>query len=523
MGEEIIKIGNKIVGIDEKITPENEEYVYAYLMEVLTGGLYPNKFDVIREYVQNGYDAIIEWNKQSGYVDDENPILIDIDKPSITIHDRGTGMSLEKINQYRYIGYSQKEMGKTVGFQGIGKLAGITAANKLIVTTSPFGINEKYRLVFDAAKMLERIRDSREDRENITIKKIISDYTDISTEDEDKDEHYTFVELYHIKEDSYSLFNKTNMIDYLGRTVSVPFNPHFKYANEIEEKLRKYVNDYDWIKLLVDGGQVFKQYINDIKPPEFLPVFGEKGIVAYTWYCQNIVGEALKPRNEAGIVYRCKNFRVGDHYLPRNTIWKTSDHLAFHFFGEIHVCDTNVLPTAGRDDFKQNKARKILYEKCGLISQSLNQAARAESAQRKAYDYIEKGDELIKEIENEIENEKIPKELVDKRISELFRASEDIKKRIKKIPPKDESAKIKGRDVILKSEKLLKEIKKPTTYNDKKRTYEITEKLSLSSESSELYNIIVRTLKDFFIEDVESFERVLKKIHSTLEREFKKE
>ena len=51
--ENKIQIGDKVVGLDEKITTENEEYVYGYLMEVLTGGLYPNKFDVIREYVQN--------------------------------------------------------------------------------------------------------------------------------------------------------------------------------------------------------------------------------------------------------------------------------------------------------------------------------------------------------------------------------------------------------------------------------------------------------------------------------------
>ncbi len=84
MGEGKIQIGTKVVGLDEKITPQNEEYVYGYLMEVLTGGLYPNKFDVIREYVQNSYDAVIEWKKQSGYAE-ENPVRIDISNPSITI------------------------------------------------------------------------------------------------------------------------------------------------------------------------------------------------------------------------------------------------------------------------------------------------------------------------------------------------------------------------------------------------------------------------------------------------------
>lgn len=38
MGEEKIQIGTKVVGLDEKLTPENEDYVYGYLMEILTGG-----------------------------------------------------------------------------------------------------------------------------------------------------------------------------------------------------------------------------------------------------------------------------------------------------------------------------------------------------------------------------------------------------------------------------------------------------------------------------------------------------
>jgi hypothetical protein len=42
------------------IEPE-EEYAYGFIIEVLTSGLYPDVFHVIREYVQNSFDAIIAW------------------------------------------------------------------------------------------------------------------------------------------------------------------------------------------------------------------------------------------------------------------------------------------------------------------------------------------------------------------------------------------------------------------------------------------------------------------------------
>ena len=221
MGDVKIKIKNKIIAIDEELTPKTEEYVYGYLMEVLTGGLYPNKFDVIREYVQNSYDAIIEFLHEYGDIADAS-IKIEIDYPSITIFDTGTGMSKNKINEYRFIGYSEKKMGKSVGFQGIGKLAGVTVAEKLIVTSSPYGVAEKYKLEFDAGKMLERVSKLREESKNITIKQLILEHTDISTSEEKEDEHYTFVELHGIKDEFKELFEREIICQYLSRTVPVP-------------------------------------------------------------------------------------------------------------------------------------------------------------------------------------------------------------------------------------------------------------------------------------------------------------
>lgn len=522
MAEVKIKLGKETVGLEEKLTPEKEEYVYGYLIEVLTGGLYPNKFDVIREYVQNSFDAVIEWQNGQG-VNEEDPISIDIDKPvSITIFDKGTGMDLENIKKYRYIGYSEKKMGSTVGYQGIGKLAGITAANKLIVTTSPYGLPEKYRLEFDAKNMLESVKGFREERKNITIKELISKYTDITTETEDEKAHYTFIELHEIKSDCDELFKEEKLTDYLANTVSLPFNPDFKYAEQIEENLKTFVHDYEWVDIKVNGKKIFKPYRNDIKPPGFLPVYDEKNRqIAHLWYCQNKVGSQLAPREKAGIIYRCKNFRIGDNFLPRNTIWKNSDHLAFHFTGEIHICDSNILPTASRDDFKHSKSRDSLYRNAVIISTTLNKLARTESKERKAYDYIKNGNSLVEKIQKEIEEKKIPTELMEDKFSELIVAKKNIMKRIDDLPSNDRIARKNAILVAGKLNEIANIVKIPENGSKHQKTYDITDKLSLSTESSKVYNVTISVLKDFFIDDPESFERILKKIHSKLEREFK--
>jgi len=45
--------------LPDDIILQKEELSYGSILEVLTSGLYPNKNHVLREYVQNSYDAIL--------------------------------------------------------------------------------------------------------------------------------------------------------------------------------------------------------------------------------------------------------------------------------------------------------------------------------------------------------------------------------------------------------------------------------------------------------------------------------
>src|SRR5216683_3742897 len=74
------------------IKPE-EEYAYGFIIEVLTSGLYPDVFHVIREYVQNSFDAIIAWRRMIGDSQAGN-VQITIDTPPIFVFDDATGMDL---------------------------------------------------------------------------------------------------------------------------------------------------------------------------------------------------------------------------------------------------------------------------------------------------------------------------------------------------------------------------------------------------------------------------------------------
>jgi hypothetical protein len=143
--------------------------------------------------VQNSFDAIIAWRWMIGDAQ-AGIVQITIDTPSIFIFDDGTGMDRKKVREYRYVGYSNKSMGTSAGFRGIGKLSGISVAEKLILTTSPFGVAERYKLVFDAKTTLDHILDLKQQGQNIALNELIQKYTTLDKK-EDIDQHYTLIEL----------------------------------------------------------------------------------------------------------------------------------------------------------------------------------------------------------------------------------------------------------------------------------------------------------------------------------------
>src|SRR5208337_3513323 len=93
----------------------DERFAYGSILEALSRGLYPDKRHVLREFVQNAYDSIFELRKHDSKAE-VRPIHVKIQPPSIFIADHGSGMSRSEVQQYRYLGYSQKQRGKHAGF-----------------------------------------------------------------------------------------------------------------------------------------------------------------------------------------------------------------------------------------------------------------------------------------------------------------------------------------------------------------------------------------------------------------------
>ncbi|MBI5056480.1 MAG: ATP-binding protein [Nitrospirae bacterium] len=502
------------------IIKPKEEFAYGHIIKALAGGLYPNKFHVIREYIQNAFDAVVNWKSVSR--DKNVAITVNIQKPSIVIHDNGTGMDRHTLNEYRKVGFSKKIIGESVGFRGIGKLAGISVAKKLIVISSPFGVAEKYILEFDAESMLKEIDELKKKRANIPLSELIEKHTRLMSDVEEKDKHYTMVELHEIKNDSKILFDKNKLVDYISKNAPVPFDPKFTFAGDIEDGIRKFVDDYDCIELTVDGEKIYKPFADDLKPPQFIPVPDSKNktkYLAFCWYCEHKDKGQVKPTEISGLVYRYKNFAVGDNYLTRTTIWKTSTHLAFYFIGEIYIIDSTIVPTSQRDDFEQSTVRDGFYKDAEVISNELNVLARESSNVRRAEEYVKKGVEVISSIEADIKKrDPALKDLSVQKIAKLVNVIDNIAKRKKNIPQKDKKTKLLADQVIKEAKKLLKEVEEVS--KPEKSEFDIVKNLKMETQAEQVYSTAVRTLKDFFVDEPEVLEKVLKAFQQNLLKVF---
>ena len=509
----------------DEIVLQKEEYSYGFIIEVLTSGLYPNKYHVLREYIQNSYDAIKTWRKQTG-TPKYGKIQIKIANPSITIYDDGVGMDWEKINQYRYVGYSEKKTGEGVGFRGIGKLSGISVADKLIITTSPAGVGKRYQLVFNADAMLAHIMLLKLKGENISLNDLIKTHTSLSQFEEDPDIHYTMVELYNIKSDSMLLMDEAQVIDYLGMTVPVDFDPNFQYGQIIDEWLRKYVSDYDTVQISLDGKSIYKPYIPELNYPQKNFVYayddddtqasnsGAGEPLAFYWYCEHATKGQFLDKKKRGMFYRVKNFTVGTNQLPRISLWNTTPERAYYFWGEIHICDPEMIPSSDRENFEQNNARERFYQYGAQISKTLNTLAGGSSAKRKAKEFIERAEELILTIQNEAQEGKIPTEIKFSKMYNIKNAVVSVENRLKDAP-KDYQE--RGEKIIESGNALIENLEKESFPSDaSKLVYDIREEINLGGEASKVYEIIIQCIDEELRDNPNLFERLIKKIHTAL-------
>jgi hypothetical protein len=480
----------------------SQRFAYGSVLEALSRGLYPDKRHILREFVQNSYDSIYELRKRHPK-QLVQPIQVKIQPPSIFVADHGFGMSQAEVRRYRYLGYSRKERTKHAGFRGIGKYSALALAQRIIVDTSPLGSDKRYQVIIHADRMI----DEAEQGKNRPLEEILQKYTEFSQGPAKEDDHYTFVELHGLSKEASALFEVADIEAYLSRTAPVPVDPEFRYSKQIQQRLRENIPDFLAVDLTVNGNRVYKPYFIDCQEPEFETVLyrdAESDLLAYCWYCQHSEKGQYDPKSRAGLVFRVKNIAVGDGQLSRQMLWNRTPERAFYFFGEIHVLDSNVVPSADRTVFEDNSARQNLAERCLRISSNLNRKAGEESAVRRFDEALDEAVTSISYREKQVNEGNLPLELKDDIVSEIRNIQNDVQKRLR--GPKTKKTMNRANRVLGRTRRLLQRLRQAGFLD-------LSAELKFNSKLRAFYECVVAVLREEFDKDPERLESVIRKIH----------
>jgi hypothetical protein len=349
--------------IEDKFTIND---IGAQLLENLARGIY-NHEAVLREYVQNACDAYA----QLGGPQEHELIRISIeDEETIAIQDNGIGMNLTDIKNCKKIAVSPKsEIQGMTGFRGIGIWAGFQACNQLEVITTKANDKKRYRLQIDFADILKHVND------NINIGDLLNGRFRIEADETRKEEHYTRVRLVGLQGD-YSILNQREEIERIvSQILPCKVDPKFEYADKIAEFYNE-LDSFQEYSILVEGGEVFKQFPSDLDEPSFvsLELPGEE--YGRAWYCMSAKQKkeslpAPTPsdlKRNRSFRLRIRNFGVGGvgiysdedasglGILTKVNL-RSSAHLNWHV-GEIHVTNVDVRPDTPRSALELDTASR---------------------------------------------------------------------------------------------------------------------------------------------------------------------
>lgn len=504
-----------------------ERFAYGSLLETVSQGLYHYRMHILREFVQNGYDALADLRKQQPNAT-LAPIEITVSPPSITIADRGLGMSADAIRRYRYLGFSGKDRGTHAGFRGIGKFSAIGVCSKIIVSSSRLGDAKRCQVVINAADMFQRLQKNK----NVPLEDLLREHSDFSERPEKPSQHYTFVELHGIRGDAADLLDVAAIKSYLVRVAPLPLDPSYAHAKEIRDRLYQVIPGFLEVDVLVDGQAIYKKFLENGIRPAFEPIFEAEGPtnpIAFCWYCQHAgkgqfretteSGTRGHRRPDSGLIYRSSNFAVGDGNLTRETLWDSTPERAFYFFGEIHVLDTGVIPTSARDNCEDTPERKRLFERCKSIATTLSFEAGLQSQQQRFGEVVDDSARLVAQTEATLKAGSLAVELKEERTFQIQKVLEDVKKRLKqssRLDRKDARVEHKAKQVLRRAERLKRELSGQGS--GQFIMVDIVKELAMDSRTKAIYDSIIGVIKEEFRDDTARFEALVKKIHDALRK-----
>ncbi|MCL2018937.1 MAG: ATP-binding protein [Oscillospiraceae bacterium] len=362
----------------------------AYIIEILTAGMYQDSKVIYREYIQNACNSIdksekqgiLRVRKQNGKSPDmgegEINIWLEPNKRYISIEDNAMGIKVDEFQStLRRTADSDKVIGEDKGFRGIGKLCGLAYCKQLVFTSRYTGEDTVSIMSFDALKMREMINEAHKKIKRHSAEDVLEAMIEFSTRPAIKSdsEHFFKAELIDINAENEELFggkdynNTEKLKDYLSFVAPAPYQANFIYRSEIYKYAKENNHKFDEYVIKVNGEQIFKKYKTHIKTGNGQDdVFGVKfqdfiaddgSLLGWMWFGVTSFKAAIKREDiSRGLRLRKENIQIGEEDVVRDLFTKDSSGRSnSYFIGEIFAVSSDLIPNSQRSYFNENPIR----------------------------------------------------------------------------------------------------------------------------------------------------------------------
>lgn len=510
------------------------------ILDNLTTGMYADSKIIYREYIQNACDQI-DVAREQGLIEEQEgniDIFIDVSKRCINIFDNATGVKSEMfVKELGDIANSNKRIGQSKGFRGIGRLCGLAYCKKLQFKTSYLGEKVASLMICDAKKM----RDMLFENKKYSIDDIWDTIVRFDMIDEDKDAHYFEVQIIDINEENNELLDQKKIKEYLSFVAPVPYKNTFIFRECIyshAEEINCVIDEYC---VRINGEQIFKEYSTNIKEKsgtslknydeisklQFKDFYDENStLIAWMWYGISRF-EKVIPKNNCmrGFRIRSGNIQIGNDDVVQDFFKENRGN--YYFVGEIFAESDDLIPNSQRDYFNENKMR-VLFEDYlriyfyDVLHKLYHDANRLKNAYKKQEEYVKKIDEFNRKNDtNEFINEEERLKLKNS-IQKAEKEVEEAKKQIDKFKEADEKSPIyevrKSIEKKIDASKLKEEVHEKRINEEefpKRKKKYITSSLSkLSKNERRMLRKILTIINDEAPKDIA--EKIINKIKEEL-------
>lgn len=376
----------------------SDALVGAELLQLITAGMYSDPLVVYREYLQNAADSAVS-NEKGGIV--RVDISMDLVNERVTIRDNGRGLAREEIlRNLLPIGRSSKVFGSTLGFRGIGRLAGLAFARSVTFLTRDRRAAPVTGVRWDREQLQSCVARGKTAEEAIAQSVAIEPH-----EDGNAPEHFFEVQIDGVSRPAASaLLNRERVASYVSQVCSIPFSSEFPFERDVEQFLCDRICA-PRLSVHLDGAmepvkrphgktldarsQQQDSYaeLERIEIPK-MDARSPDDLLAVGWIAHSSYFGALPGTGRVrGIRARIGNFQVGgervfEHLFtePRFNQWCVA---------EVHIVDPRLRPDGRRDYFEPGPHLRHLENQLVGVCRRLEKRCRGASRDRNARRRVE--------------------------------------------------------------------------------------------------------------------------------------